>query len=157
MVAHSMGSEVAVNALSLPAASEPMSLLSAHLAPSPTMPTLVLAAPDVSTREFTGTFQPLLALRTKHITVYCSEDYALLTAALVRHSDERLGYCAGAKRGPNGVEMVMVRGAAEDWANHSYYTRSPELLRDVSRVLSADSTASIPGSPVPRELMLKRR
>ncbi|QIO98729.2 alpha/beta hydrolase [Bradyrhizobium symbiodeficiens] len=156
LLAHSMGSEVVVNSLSAQQEVSRLSMAPETIAPSPSMPTLVLAAPDVSTHEFMGDMHPILARRTKHITIYCSNDLALSMSARVRHSDDRLGYCVTPKVGPEGLEIVMVSGTAQDFANHSYYIISPDMLNDVKRALSPDSMARIPGTPGRmREIKLK--
>jgi esterase/lipase superfamily enzyme len=126
------------------------------------LPNVVFAAADMSSREFSSLRTSLLE-RAHRITVYCSDDTALVWSRWVNDSDERLGACVRPKDPKDlmeGISFVRVSGKIRDWANHSYYINSPEILADISRSLAGESQAlTLPGVPVQtryREIFLER-
>ncbi|MGJ5151115.1 alpha/beta hydrolase [Bradyrhizobium sp. HKCCYLR1023] len=145
VLAHSMGSEITVSSVSGRSSGLPVRVAEGQPDSIPAMPSLIFAAPDVSTKEFSTVFRKRLVERSKHITVYCSDDHALWMSANIRPSDERLGYCLSQKQPMDGVEFVPVVGGTHDFANHSYYILAREMLSDIKSVLSAEiTTQSLP-------------
>jgi esterase/lipase superfamily enzyme len=116
------------------------------------MPGLVLAAPDIGTKEFIDDFRTKLLQRTRTLTVYCADDLALYLSSRARKSDERLGYCKQPKQLMSGIDMVAVTGPSLDIANHSYYLISPDMLNDIRR--SLDQQGAFAGGN--RELKLNK-
>jgi esterase/lipase superfamily enzyme len=122
---------------------------------------LVLAAPDISTKEFNETLRPSLVQQQQmHIVVYCSADRALVVSRLYNQSDVRLGYCmpdpdASSNQnprgaGPNhnshempGVDLVTVRGEVRDFAHHSYYLSAVEILDDLQAIFGGGALDKI--------------
>jgi esterase/lipase superfamily enzyme len=138
MIAHSMGTDIAANAVLLREA--------ARTATSgPSIPhTIVLAAPDISTRTFDTKLRPGLVRSDRHIVVYCSEDWALWFSRRTNGSDDRLGYCGTRltiKPLMKGVDLVAVRGRISEFFRHSYYLSEQRILDDMRSAL-ADSASS---------------
>jgi esterase/lipase superfamily enzyme len=140
MVAHSMGTDVAVNAIALRESTRNRPLTS--IVPS----TIILAAPDISTTEFVSRLRPGIVRTDRHIIVYCSNDWALLLSRMTNGSDERLGYCTTEptlKPPMPGVDLVIVRGPISGFSRHSYYLSEEKILDDMRTAL-ADSAVAVP-------------
>jgi esterase/lipase superfamily enzyme len=94
---------------------------------SPPLASLILAAPDVETTEFTGFVNHVRHL-SRSVVVYASDSDLALEASRKLHG----GYRAGDSRaGLNiqGVRVVRVSGvSAQDPLGHSYYCSNPLVL-----------------------------
>jgi len=143
VLAHSMGTDLATNAIILRDATKNTKgkLLRPSGAARTSPRTLVLAAADISTKEFDATLRPKVIGPSRRVVVYCSNDRALWVSQFVNKSDERLGYCAAAKSTMAGVDLITVTGTISDFAHHSYFLNSAKILEDIRQVL-AERTAS---------------
>jgi esterase/lipase superfamily enzyme len=137
IVSHSMGTDLAVNAVLirqdfLRRAGSPLQ--------SEIVRSLVLAAPDISTREFVETMRPKLVNPRMRLRVYCSVDLALAASSVINHSDNRLGYCDKPMSPMVGVDIVIVRGAVQDFARHSYYLSAIPILDTLAKTIEGGSS-----------------
>jgi hypothetical protein len=117
--------------------------------------TLVLAAADISTKDFDTTLRPKVIGRHRRVVVYCTYDRALLASQWANNSDERLGYCEKSKPKMAGVDLVSVKGAMKDVSRHTYYLSSPEVLADIKRMLEEQNPSPSVGRQ--REIQLLER
>jgi esterase/lipase superfamily enzyme len=111
----------------------------------------VLAAPDISSTEFTSLLKQSLLQTVPKVVVYCSNDRALRLSMGVNFGDERLGYCTG-KKTVSGVDVVSVQGQIADFTRHSYYLSAPKILDDMVRHFQTTNTPNRAG--VSREILL---
>jgi esterase/lipase superfamily enzyme len=142
-LAHSMGTELMVNALLLRQATAAASTNpSAEFSPR----ALILAAPDISTKEFDDSLRPKINSPNTRITIYCLDDWMLIASRGYHRSDERLGYCKEAKPMMQGIDLVILKGSVADFGRHSYYLSAIEVLDDIGRILGelANRTINIP-------------
>jgi esterase/lipase superfamily enzyme len=137
VLAHSMGTGLAMKAIILRQSKKDREDRpddpSGAIASSPC--SVVLAAPDISTKEFNVAMRPQVVRPDRHVVVYCSDDRALRASQYTNSSDERLGYCPMAKSAMDGVDFVTVTGPIEDFFHHSYYLNSAKVLEDIRQVL----------------------
>jgi esterase/lipase superfamily enzyme len=137
VVAHSMGADLLLKSMVM------RDLSQENLPPPPPVQipqgvafvrstSIVLAAPDVSTREFDEDLRPQILKSARNILVYCADDPALsLFSQGWNNSDQRLGYCVGPGRQMDGVELVTIEGNLPD--PHSYFLASSTVLQDMKR------------------------
>jgi esterase/lipase superfamily enzyme len=141
IVAHSMGADIAINAILLREVNvSDADETTTKLRLSEAVPlSLVLAAPDISTSEFTHDMQPVLTgtRSVAILAIYCANDRALILSQRYNNSDPRLGYCAADRSPVDSTEMVTVRGNISGISHHSYYLNSPKVLDDMRRVFDA--------------------
>jgi esterase/lipase superfamily enzyme len=137
IIAHSMGADIATNAL---ITRETNINLDKQTSPH----SIVLAAPDISTNLFDATLRPAIVRSWRHIVVYCSRDRALLISRFYNDSDERLGYCATQKDQMVGIEIVSIIGFIRDFARHAYYLSSVKILEDIRRIISPQAPDGVP-------------
>jgi esterase/lipase superfamily enzyme len=150
VVAHSIGTDVAANAVVLRESRG--NLTSTSIVPR----NIILAAPDISTTEFVRRIRPGIVRIDRHIIVYCSDDWALWASRQTNGSDERLGYCTTEptlKPPMPGVELVIVRGPISGFSRHAYYLSEAKILDDIRAALT-DSAATIPVRNYQREIRL---
>jgi esterase/lipase superfamily enzyme len=161
VLAHSMGTNLATKAIILREMLRDRDALSNprnHLEESPI--SVILAAPDISTKEFNEDLRPQLVRPNRYVVVYCSDDYALSVSQHYNRSDQRLGYCATATSRMPGVDIVTVKGPVEDLAHHSYYLSTIDVLDDIRYALLGNRTGSIgmpSGSGGLREIQIPRQ
>jgi esterase/lipase superfamily enzyme len=135
IIAHSLGAKVVGLALTLKT-SNGSYFTTSVAAPYP-LKDLVLAAPDIGKKAFSGLRGKLVGLTRRRITLYCAEDRALNGAASISDQDERLGYCEKLRgfAEKDGTTQVRVYGAIGGLTKHSYYENSPEVLFDITKVI----------------------
>ena len=141
IIAHSMGNRLVANALA------------GRLGP-PSHPVdqLVLAAPDIWSREFRRSFLKKLPQLVTRVTLYVSDrDRALIAASKIRKGEPRAGQVEGGllKEGGSvkGFDAVDASDLSSDFLGHSYYASNP-MLSDIYCLLKG-----IP--PEGRPLILK--
>jgi esterase/lipase superfamily enzyme len=161
IISHSIGAKLTANALVFDSPSD--ALVPRLVGTDNPLTNLLLAAPDISTKEFSEMRLTLLR-KVRRVTVYCSDDHALSWSSWVNGSDDRLGYCKKSRASAEameGIDFVRVFGALGDWVNHSYYLNSWEVLEDIKKSLSESSQdAPLPGVLIPnrdREIFRGRR
>jgi esterase/lipase superfamily enzyme len=154
IVAHSMGTDIAANAVLLRESSGSGTV-------SVIPHSIILAAPDISTSEFDARLRPAIVRPGRHVVVYCSNDGALLISSIYNFSDERLGYCTPGQRPPSsrkppmsGIDLVIVRGIVSEFAQHSYYLTAAKILDDIQESLSIAVPPTAPVQPNRREITL---
>jgi esterase/lipase superfamily enzyme len=135
IVAHSMGGDLTTNAIALWQSKHGKTKNTKSLDTQAGRSSVILAAPDIGTREFDSTLRPKIVDEGIQLTVYCSDDYALLVSAYLNQSDDRLGYCAHHPPLMPGVNFVSVRGQIKDFARHSYYLSEVKILEDIETML----------------------
>jgi len=144
VLAHSMGADLATNSVIFRQSTKDEGFRpydpTEAIAASPC--SLVLAAPDISTKQFNVERRPKIIRRDRHVAVYCSNDRALQASQITNSSDERLGYCPMAKSPMEGIDLVAVTGKIQDFFHHSYYLNSGKILEDIRHVLDCSDTPS---------------
>jgi esterase/lipase superfamily enzyme len=144
LLAHSMGTLVAFDMLKdRPVRGIIKALDRAN--PPQALPNVVFAAPDIGMKYFVAGREEVVR-KIRSLTIYCSKDRAL-QASSVLNNEDRVGYCAAAKRQKDymdGVEFVRVFGESKDAANHSYYINTPAVLGDIGHALSTPDSPSPP-------------
>jgi hypothetical protein len=120
--------------------------------PSHPVDQLVLAAPDIWSREFRRSFLKKLPQLVTRVTLYVSDrDRALIAASKIRKGEPRAGQVEGGllKEGGSvkGFDAVDASDLSSDFLGHSYYASNP-MLSDIYCLLKG-----IP--PEGRPLILK--
>jgi esterase/lipase superfamily enzyme len=145
LLAHSMGTLVAFDVLKDRPARGIVGTFDAANPPLLPLPSVVFAAPDIGMKDFVAGREEVVR-KIGRLTIYCSKDRALQASSIL-NSEDRVGYCAAAKRQKDymdGVEFVRVFGESKDAANHSYYINTPAVVGDIGRVLSTPDSPSKP-------------
>jgi esterase/lipase superfamily enzyme len=94
---------------------------------------IVLAAPDISTKEFREERAQKLSSFAVPVKVYCADDRALVKSKNINASDDRLGYCVSGvnySRIP-GIDVVQIEGSFQERWQHSYYLYASEVWDDM--------------------------
>jgi esterase/lipase superfamily enzyme len=159
LMAHSMGTDIAANALVLrELRAITGSISTVGLADAGEPHSVIFAAQDISTREFEQSLGPRITRNDRWLAVYCGNDIALHFSQGYNRSDERLGYCPMAKPPLNGVDSVHIVGRTEDFMRHSYFLSSPQIIEDMTAVLDLPGTPQLtrpPASGRVREIVLR--
>ena len=131
-----MGTDLAANGIML----EMRETHTDQSLPAETVRLIVLAAPDISTRDFEQNLRPNLVRPNVHMIVSCSLDLALELSQAFNLSDERLGHCAITARPHTmrGVDLVTVTGV-QKFASHSYYLSAVTILDDIEKAFANGS------------------
>jgi esterase/lipase superfamily enzyme len=147
LLAHSMGTDIAANAL--------ISRVTKSIGDGTTASlgnpnAVIFAAPDISTKEFDVSLRPQIIRADRWLAVYCAYDRALSISQRYNGSDERLGYCPMAR--PTllaGIDRVHVEGDFDDLVHHSYFLSSSQVLEDIQKVFEGglNGTAQMPPPP----------
>lgn len=135
LLAHSMGSRVAVGAL---------------LGPSNLrIATLTLSAAEIPQANFSFALARISS-RANLITDYCSQQDSALRTAQLWDGDPRLGLCAGSRPLP-GVDDIFVNDQRpipeeerqRDYWHHVFYTDSAKVLEDYESIVKTGVSAQV--------------
>jgi esterase/lipase superfamily enzyme len=147
VIAHSIGTDLAINAILIR-----QRLFRNAGSPVPDFTrALILAAPDIGTKEFNDTLRPELVRSKMRLVVYCSIDRALAASRFANQSDARLGYCSPPVDPMPGVEIVSIGGSITDFMRHSYYLSVIEILDDIESTFEG-----VPNVPIPPPGMVRQ-
>jgi esterase/lipase superfamily enzyme len=149
VIAHSLGSWIAVDALRRAALSNtPLNISE-----------LIFAAPDVDRDVFASRAAEIESI-AERVTLYASSvDRALMASGVKAGSVSRIGYVF--KGGPvlvDGVETIDVTAVGDDMfgLNHSTFSGSRSVLDDIGRIITAGIHPPNVRSPTLRGMPNKR-
>jgi esterase/lipase superfamily enzyme len=135
LLGHSMGAELLVNSLlPLDEASRPQ-----NFSPS----TVILAAADISLKDFRENKLPVLVSKKYNALSYCSLDAILAFSEAHNSSDERLGYCGTRRPLLSGLEQVQILGNFNQFAFHAEFLNSIPIVNDFARILTVQPDDTI--------------
>jgi esterase/lipase superfamily enzyme len=149
-IGHSMGADLLGNALVnsiLYDQAGPKQMVAPHA--------VLLLAPDIADQDFSNQLAPILATTNLRLTVYCTEDRALLISRAYNYLSPRLGWCSDTGRSLPGIDVVFVSGAIADPLRHSYYLNSTKVLDDMGLTLGVIPNGLSAGST--RRINLQER
>ena len=130
LIAHSLGNSTLREAV--------QALTTTATDPKP-LANLVLAAPDVDSREFVRDYVPVLKAVATRITLYASEKDLALKASRKLWQQPRIGEVPTYI---DGVDTIDATAVADDWFGHSYLIESPTVLEDIGTMIRANAAAS---------------
>jgi esterase/lipase superfamily enzyme len=126
LLAHSMGNRALTQAL------HRMSATRALAADAPPFHQLVLAAPDVDSRDFES-ISRAVASTSRHASLYWSKRDVALLASAVLHGHWRLGE-TGIAEGFDSLDVSAAVASLKDITEHSYYHECPPVVLDLYRL-----------------------
>ncbi len=133
LVAHSMGNRALLQALDRIAVSQ------SH--PEPVFGQLVMAAPDVSSRDFRTRYAEAIRQVTQQATLYASSSDRALMASTSVHGHNRAGLAGEQLVIVNGVDTIDVSEIDTSLIGHSYYGENPKLIDDMRALVELSQPA----------------
>lgn len=95
---------------------------------------LIMAAPDVDARTFSGRYTRYLDLIAEHSTMYFSADDRALWLSELLHGGSRVGL-SGTLASLDGIDAVDIGSQKLLSVGHSYYGSDPAVIDDLAAVL----------------------
>lgn len=95
---------------------------------------LIMAAPDVDARTFTGRYTKYLDMIAEHSTMYFSADDRALWLSELLHGGSRVGL-SGTLASLDGIDAVDIGSQKLLSFGHSYYGSDPAVIDDLAAVL----------------------
>ncbi len=134
LIAHSMGNRALLQALDRIAVSDP----DQHQ----TFGQLIMAAPDVSERDFRNRYVLAARQLARTVTLYASSRDRALIASTEIHGHDRAGLAGDNLILIEGVDTIDVSEIDTSLIGHSYYGDHPELIRDLRALVELSRPAS---------------
>ena len=133
IVAHSMGAEVLVEALSKLGESN-LVVVRRDGRPLPKFHQIILAAPDIRAADFRTVIAPAIASHHR-VTNYASSNDAALRLSRKANAEPRAGDTEGGLMIVEGVETIDASAVNSEPLGHSYFADSPAMIRDLRGLL----------------------
>jgi esterase/lipase superfamily enzyme len=133
LIAHSMGNRGLTRALAALAVTEPQEVKR--------IKEVILAAPDMSTVEFTEQVVPGLRKLGAPITLYASSNDRALALSEQLHGGKRAGESGDHLVVLNGIETIDASNTDTDLVGHSYYGDRRTVLADMWYLINGDMRA----------------
>ncbi len=134
LVAHSMGNFALLQAL------EQISI--SQRQPRKMFGQLVMAAPDVSSRDFEDRYAEHTTNLARQVTLYASSSDRALMASIKVNGHNRAGLAGDNLVVLDGVDTIDVSGIDTSLIGHSYYGDHPKMIRDLRALVELAKPAS---------------
>lgn len=134
LIAHSMGNRALLQALDRIAVGNPNT--------SNVFGQLVMAAPDVSVKDFRNRYADAARQLAESVTLYASSRDRALLASTEIHGLNRAGLAGENLVVLDGMDTIDVSEIDTSLIGHSYYGDHPELIRDLQALVELAQPAS---------------
>ncbi|MEM9413769.1 MAG: alpha/beta hydrolase, partial [Planctomycetota bacterium] len=134
LVAHSMGNRALLQAIDRMAVADKSN--------NKVFGQLVMAAPDVSARDFRFRYVPSAITLADSVTLYASSKDRALLASTEIHGHNRAGLAGENLVVMAGLDTIDVSEIDTSLIGHSYYGDHPELIKDLRALVELSQPAA---------------